>query len=350
MSIVAFSYEKLLLSNAITSSQLETQLATADNLASFRKMLTIRSSMIAIAENITALNLILGSALAKGALLASNLAFSFIAESPLAIKNICTSTDILLALFSNSDPSLYMTIKNNPVGFSALKAQANASGSKFKRYVFTASGTWTPPSNIQLACYFAVGSGGNGSVTTGGGYKGGGGGETVCLQQTSSFPTIAQTVTVAVGSNTSVGSIITATKGATGNSGGAGGGTTSGDNIQTLKDLYTADDVYNEPWTFGTYNIVGGSGGAYSTTQPEYGTSGGWLYSFGGIPGGGAKGAGAGVGIGAGGGGGLSVSANIANGYSASSVSWGSGGGQANHNGSAGSGNAGLVIISCVVS
>lgn len=348
MSLKAFHYQKLLLSNAINSATLESQLAAADNLASFRILLSNRSIVISITENVTALNIILGSAIAKAAFLETSIAFEFIADSPKAIKNICTSKDILVKVFDNNDRSIYQLIKNNPVGYAALKRQVNASGSKLKKYIFLASGTLTPPSNIVLDCRLAIGAGGNATVTTGGGYKGGGGGEMVVSNNTSSFPTTNQTVTVAAGTNASIGSLITAVKGATGNSGGAGGGTTTGDNIALLQELYTLDDLSNDVWFFGNFNLAGGSGGAFSSTMPAAGTAGGFPYSFGGQAGGGGFGGLAGVGIGAGGGGGLNVSSLQADGGSAAANSWGSGGGQANYNGSGGSGNIGLAIYTCI--
>lgn len=121
------------------------------------------------------------------------------------------------------------------------------------RIVFTASGSWTPPTAVTVAQVTAIGAGGGGGSTAGGGGGGGGGtGRSI----TSVTPGSPVTVTIGAagivngaGGNT-VCNGVTGNGGAAGNSGGAGGAGGSA----------TADEVYT-----GTTGDAGPGVGGYST-------------------------------------------------------------------------------------
>lgn len=254
--------------------------------------------------------------------------------------------------------------------FAALK---NIDQTRNHIQVFTASGTWVRPSNVNMVWVTMVGGGGGGGVGTSGNYGGGGGGSGATIYKFPVYVSANQTVTIGTagsggptgggvaatnGGNTSFGSIV-AYGGERGKSawdggngyGGAGGG------------LFAiggggAGGVNGNPATAGTagsaftFGFAGSGGGGGTNVNGGVAAAGGGFISggfAGGAAGSGYEYSGGGGGsslFGSGGRGGYNPTSNVT-GEAGSGYGSGGGGG-AGYSGthySGGAGKAGLAIV-----
>lgn len=227
--------------------------------------------------------------------------------------------------------------------------------------IFTTSGTWTPSSTGQgIFAALVVGGGGGGAAggsSTGG--IGGGGGEVLPFFYLGNV-TSPQTVTIgaggtsgAIGSGTSIGSLVTAQPGSGGTTAFLNGWAGDGTGTAALSAVASSGAGGLGAATSGTggkggpgtrrYGIGGGGGGG--PTSGAGGTSGG--------PGGTAAAGGTGAALGGGGGGAAGVagtngSAGVA-GHGATALAntgdGGGGGGAGTTPGAASAGGSGIVIV-----
>lgn len=235
-------------------------------------------------------------------------------------------------------------------GVTSLNTKTGAISFTVTKQVFTASGTYTPSSNMVYAIIECVGGGGGGgsatvAAATTGQYGGGGGGAGAYSRLYASAATIGASQTVTIGAAGS--------GGAAGSNNGTAGGTTSVGTLCTAPG--GSGGSFSSIVSFGrggaggvagTGDVAatgGGSGtGPYATTSPNTnsfmqsgfgGTSpfgGGGNGKLDGTGGGGATNGDAGTGKGSGGSGGIVQSQNTSN---------------AVLNAAGGSGTAGIVII-----
>jgi hypothetical protein len=269
-------------------------------------------------------------------LIGNSSAFSSVASNSTATAELFKSTVAAAVVLGNS--GYYNVYKGTPANYTILKNQVNATGSKLKRQVVTASGTWNLPTNgVNMMAAMLIGPGGNGGP---GNQGGGGAGGAVNLQilTGSNVPTGNITVLVPVigsgaGSQTVFGSF-SATAGGNGASGGIAGvgtGSTTNGGSSNITDT----DVLNSAWQLSSLTIAGVNGGGASAA----GTA-----SFAGSGGAGAAAGGsAATNIAAGGGGG---GTSVGNGTSATTSAYGAGGGGGGSaSGTAGSGGPGVIIL-----
>jgi hypothetical protein len=383
-SLRGLRLENELLSGALNAAQLEARLADPLWLGPYEKMIRSKGTVKELADDPTAAAAILGSdkasnsvvgfTFAKNYFLSNANAYASLLKSDAGMAKylaylvgadytqfancanligngtvfpqIAASATATAELFKNTVPSkivltnssYYNTYKGTPANYTILKNQVNATGSKLKRQLITASGTWTPPTNgMSIMTVVVIGPGGNGGPGTQGG--GGAGGAVTFVNLQTGLPTGAVTVLIPVlgsgaGSQTQFGSIASANAGGNGASGGIAGvgtGATTNGGSSSITDT----DIVNSAWQLNSLTNVGANGGGASTNGSA---------SFAGNGGtGGAAGGSAATNIAAGGGGG---GTSVGNGTSATSSAYGAGGGGGGSaTGTAGSGGPGVIIL-----
>jgi len=260
-----------LLAGTLSGADLETALTTdaALYLGPWREVLKARE-----------FNALLNSSVALTAMLSSETCFiqllDFVGQELAAsdqITEIISNTSSLIkAVVTNTS---YLNLwQNTPANKTRLLARVNASGSKLKRWVFTANGTWdieALPDGLAAYSFFicgAGGAGGNSQAGIGSG-RGGSGSEAKWGQITSGLPVSNQSITVGASGNTVIGSALhEALAGISGSVFGTannfGPGTTSGTAIFD-------SDPQNAVWQSSTGTRQGGyGGGAVQAAAPGF--------------------------------------------------------------------------------
>lgn len=223
-----------LLKGEVSGSELETLLSNPLYLGPWRELMKT-TELNAILNNSTALTSVFDSATAFESMLTN-------------AGDLIASRDDLTALVSNSSSAILTVISNpdyiaiwdkNSETKARIRARVNASGSKLKRYVFTASGTLTLPVGYQALSVALVGAGGRGGYADAYAYSsdrktrsgpGGGGGE-VKTKVFSTLPaagSIAITIQSGDGNQTDFGGLLTAQNGTDATDGDGNQSTQSG--------------------------------------------------------------------------------------------------------------------------
>ena len=319
-SLTAIGLRTALLSGTYTAGTFETALATASTAAAFTELVNTYGSAEILVNSTVALPVITGASTAR-TIAGNGPAFlRACANSSYATEQLVTTTNgaalfgIVLLDSTGGKFSHWRDISGN---YTRIKSWVNASGSKLKSQSFTSSGTWTKPTTLYAMSIFAVGGGGSGSAYSNGSGSGGGGGEIECVNVAfGSLPGANQTVTIGAGgasvsspsngnpgTNTTVGSLITASFGSGGlsASGGTGGGTTANGGYVNFTEweqpLFAAFQCVNAAQKGGnggrgrgSASAVGtkgsdglpGSGGNPAYDTPDTTSEGGKLYGGGG--------------------------------------------------------------------
>lgn len=314
-----------LMSGDMDATELQTALGDSNKLGSFAMLMGDPAASQALLENPVSLTAIAGSALAMGIVAQNDRLTQYLVKIPQAIQKIMTTA------------TAYNAYKNVAANKARLKNLVNRPGSKLKRQVFTADGTFTIPSvGLLDLSVLALGPGG-GNVGSGGS----GGGECV-IWRPGTVPTSNFGVTIGLCGNPSSNTVVSALSitadfglpdsgAGTGATGGSGGGADTLGGLASLSD----SDILNAPFQITACTIKGGNGGnAGAAGSPGLTGAGGGAA---GAPG--AHGA-AGAGFCSGGGGdGAGAAGTIYTG----AANTGNGGGGSS--GGTGGGGSGLVIV-----
>jgi len=257
-----------ILSGALNSTTLQTELGTTSNLVAFKKAIGIYDIARELFEDSASLAIIKGSALAWSAIKNNSVALSSAVNSIIACKNLVSTSAIIQDVVT--DLNFFYAFKDSK--WKNLKQHVNQSYSKLKRVIYKASGNFIPSANIAKwsACLIG-GGGGGGQNNSANDNQGGGGGAFYVLS--GSTLTSGTTYPIVIGS----GGLAVGTGGATtfngssapggdvgynGGSGtGAGGGTTTLNGIADLSDL----DIENAIWQFFDFQQKGATGGILPT-------------------------------------------------------------------------------------
>jgi hypothetical protein len=355
-SVTGAILEQKLLGGAISSSQLETELADTLNLGAFRKLINIWENRQILLQTPEALNAMFGSNYARESLFLYDEIMIDIAQSTVATDYLTRSGAALLELFENTTAFNYY--RNTAANYSILKSFVNGANSKLKRNIFTTSGTFTPAGTLLGMVMAGVAGGGNGATgapATNEAGGGGSGGEFKIIKLTSGLPSSGQSVTVGnAGLVTTLGALYSAAAGNSAANGastaGATSGTTTGGGIPSITDI----DLSNAVWQTTNCSVAGGAGGVGGNgTNSPSGAGNGTIGTAGASGTGGTAGTfgasvgGAGTGFSSGGGGG---GGNFAGTAGSATANTGCGGGGTVNGSTAGAGGTGLLVVYSIIS
>jgi hypothetical protein len=260
-TMLGFQIRNNILNGTYNAGTLQTFLGTAANMAAFRILMNDRASVLSMMENSTAFATITGSALALDVFINSSQAMKAAGSSETITRYITESSAVCEAVLSNITG--YSTYQYNLEYKARIQRRVNATGSKLKREVFYADGTFTIPGGGLAAMAIGMSGGGAGGNdnTAGSGARPGGAAQFGTLVIYSGLPGVNQSVTVGAGGAGSgstfgtdgedsvVGALITVEGG---NADMSAAGTSTG-----ALALVTETDLENAFWFFYDVEIAG---------------------------------------------------------------------------------------------